>query len=130
MTERYHVLSLAVIICLLISGCMYVPRGGEVRVSLYGSPNQEPGEIPLNPITVSESEFAVEGELDTGGGAPDRSMYRGISILLYSADEQLLCSYRVGDWNVTSGRTDVSFTTKHTPPSTSLYILAISGTNR
>lgn len=121
MIGRYQLLSLALVACIITSGCMYVPRGSEVRVSLYGPTNQEPGETPLNPFTVSESEFEVDGELDTGGGAADRSIYRDISIRLYAEDEQLLCSYRVGNWNVSRGRTKVTFSTTHSPHYVVIY---------
>lgn len=115
MNSRITTTSLVLAICLITSGCMYVPRGDEVEISLYGDSNQTQSDVALNPISASNSEFVLDGYLATGGGAPDRTVYRDIFILLYAEDKQLICSHRVGDWNVSTGGKDVAFSTTSRP---------------
>lgn len=87
-----------VILAVVATGCGTVPQGDATHISLYGEENQTTSDIALNPITYSESEFSIEGDLVAGGGAPDRETYRGVSILLYAADSTLMCSVTLGDW--------------------------------
>lgn len=88
-----------VILAVVVAGCGTVPQGDATHISLYGEENQTASDIALNPITYSESEFRIEGDLVAGGGAPDRETYRDVSILLYAEDSTLVCSVTLGDWN-------------------------------
>lgn len=105
---------------LLVAGCGFVPQGDAVHISLYGPDTQNESDVALNPISVSGSNFQLEGELVTGGGATNRDLYEDVNILLYRENESLLCSYRVGDWNPTQPKR-VSVSTNDVPGFVIIY---------
>lgn len=110
----------AIVLAVLLAGCGTVPQGEAVHISLYGEQNQTPSDIALNPITYSQSEFQIEGELVIGGGAPDREAYRDVSILLYAEDSTLMCSASLGGWNP-DDRMRVEISTNHIPHYVIIY---------
>lgn len=104
---------------LVMGGCGYVPEGDTVYVNLYGEEGETPADVALNPITVSESEFQLRGELVADGGKLNKELYRDVSILLYSGEGSVICSHRVGDWK--GNRREVSFSTETIPTYVILY---------
>lgn len=84
---------------LLMSGCGYVPEGKSVHVALHGHEGETPADDPLNPISVSDSEFGLHGELVAERSGLKKDQYRDVSIQLYSGDGQAICLHRIGDWS-------------------------------
>lgn len=99
MNRDHQIMLGAVVLLSLLAGCMTVPQGDAVDVTLYGEANQSTGDTALNPITYSESEFSIDGELVAEGGAPDRETYRDVSIQLYDENSTFICATPLGGWN-------------------------------
>jgi hypothetical protein len=68
-----------------LAGCGYVPQGEEVHIGYRGT------------LDTSASDFRMEGNLTAGGGNSDRSVYRDVTVKLYSAEDELLHSESLGD---------------------------------
>lgn len=121
MKQRYDYQRWVVILAVLIAGCGYVPQGDTVHVSLYGENQQTESDIALDPISVTDSEFRIDGDLVTGGGVPDRETYRDVRIHLLSEESELICSRRVGDWDSSESRS-VEVSSNETPH----YVIILS----
>jgi len=80
----------------LLAGCGTVPRGEVVQVTYLGS------------INASNGTFQMNGELSTGGGVPDREVYRNVTVQLYTNDGTRLCGVTVGDLTANHGQRNVS----------------------
>lgn len=80
----------------LLAGCGTVPSGEEVQVTFLGS------------IDASNGTFQMDGELSTGGGIPDREVYRSVTIQLYANDGSRLCGVTVGELTASHGQRNVS----------------------
>lgn len=93
---------IALIILVLLAGCAYVPQGDTTEISFYGEMNR------------TESGFEINGSIMAGGGIPERDVYRGVSITLYSANGELLCREPVGQLTVGAGL-QVTFSTQKQP---------------
>ena len=117
--RRAHLLAgVLLVITSITAGCFYVPQGDEVEISIDGHENGT--DIALSPISTSDSNFTLNGYLSTGGGAADRTVYRDISLRLYTDDEEILCVERVGDWNVSEPK-NVTVSSPHVPKYVVLY---------
>lgn len=117
MRIRYSLAICTVIVCAFLAGCVYVPQGDEVNITLSPADSKE-----SVPISVSENGIEIDGFLITGGGAADRRVYRDISVRLYGSNRTLMCIEQVGDWNVTTGTKDITFETSSVPQ----YIIVYS----
>lgn len=79
------ILAAALVAMLLLAGCAYFPQGEEVNLGFRGT------------LNASASGFQMEGNLSTGGGIPDREVYRDVTIILYSAEGVVIHRENLGD---------------------------------
>lgn len=119
MNRRQYLGYGAGVLSLFMSGCGTEPGNAPVEVSLYGEKGKTPADVALNPITVTDSQFKLEGRLTAGGGTLNKDLYRDVSIQLYSGSGQALCSHLIADWE--GDIRPVSFSTDVIPTYVILY---------
>ena len=96
MKSQLEMLFVVVALIALLSGCT-VPEGEGTTISIYT--NNPEANSTLNPIVTSDHQFRLDGYLTSGGGDPDRNVYRDVSVRIYGNDSTLICVRTVGDWS-------------------------------
>lgn len=98
MNSRLRIVIFGLLLFTTLAGCVTVPEGDGVTVSLYPHESTNSEESILDPITVTNDSFELDGYLNAGAGAPDRDVYRDVTVRVYNSDKELICIRSVGDW--------------------------------
>lgn len=93
----------------LLAGCTTAPRGNGAHVTYYGSFD-------------TTDDFEMDGHISSGGGVPEKDVFRSVSIRLYANDGALICTREVGDLTANHGQRNVSISTGSVPH----YVLILS----
>ena len=86
---------ISLLLIALLAGCTTAPRGSGTHVTYYGSFNTTDG-------------FQMDGHLSSGGGVPEKDVFRSVSIRLYASDGALICTHEVGNLTANHGQRNVS----------------------
>lgn len=86
----------------LLAGCPYVDYGVHSSISFDGE------------FQVRNAEFSVEGELEEGGAAPVKELFRDVSVRLYTASKEEFFSKQLGNLSA-GGSLPVSISSARIP---------------